>query len=109
MGLSGMLITSQEKERSRLASEIHDDFSQRLALLAFGLENAEEAITTLPGEAVRQMHSPLNSASEIGADLHTFRIVSILDLSEKTVEFHKHHIYGNIRSQEQRRSRRCSP
>ena len=71
MGLSGMLITAQEKERSRLASEIHDDFSQRLALLALGLENAEEAIGTSPDEAVRQVHDLLNSASEIGADLHT--------------------------------------
>jgi signal transduction histidine kinase len=69
--LSGMLITSQEKERSRLASEIHDDFSQRLALLALGLENAEEAIGTSPVEAVKQVHSLSNSASEIGADLHT--------------------------------------
>ena len=66
-----MLITAQERERSRLASEIHDDFSQRLALLALGLENAEEAIGTSPDEAVRQVHSLLNSASEIGADLHT--------------------------------------
>ena len=71
LGLSGMLITAQEKERSRLASEIHDDFSQRLALLALGLENAEEAIGTSPGEAVKQVHNLLNSASEIGADLHT--------------------------------------
>jgi signal transduction histidine kinase len=71
MGLSGMLITAQEKERSRLASEIHDDFSQRLALLAFGLENAEETIGFSPDEAIRQMHSLQNSASEIGADLHT--------------------------------------
>ena len=71
MGLSGMLITAQEKERSRLASEIHDDFSQRLALLALGLENAQEAIGTSPHEAVQQVHSLLNSASEIGADLHT--------------------------------------
>jgi signal transduction histidine kinase len=71
MGLSGMLITAQEKERSRLASEIHDDFSQRLAILALGLENAEEAIGTSPDEGVRQVHALLNSASEIGADLHT--------------------------------------
>jgi signal transduction histidine kinase len=71
LGLSGMLITAQEKERSRLASEIHDDFSQRLALLALGLENAEEAIGASPDEAVHQMHDLLNSASEIGADLHT--------------------------------------
>ena len=72
LGLSGMLITAQEKERSRLASEIHDDFSQRMALLALGLENAEEAIGSSPTEAVRQVHDLLNSASEIGADLHTF-------------------------------------
>jgi signal transduction histidine kinase len=70
-GLSGMLITAQEKERSRLAAEIHDDFSQRLALLALGLENAEEAIGTSPGEAIRQVHNLLNSASELGADLRT--------------------------------------
>jgi signal transduction histidine kinase len=72
MGLSGMLITAQEKERCRLASEIHDDFSQRMALLALGLENAEEAIKTSPVEATEQVHNLLNSASEIGADLHTF-------------------------------------
>jgi signal transduction histidine kinase/ABC-type uncharacterized transport system substrate-binding protein len=69
--LSGRLINAQEKERSRLAAEIHDDFSQRLALLALGLENAEETIGSSPSEAVKQVHSLLNSASEIGADLHT--------------------------------------
>jgi signal transduction histidine kinase len=72
LGLSGMLITAQEKERSRLASEIHDDFSQRMALLALGLENAEEAMGSSPSEAVQQLHSLFTSASEIGADLHTF-------------------------------------
>ena len=71
LGLSGMLITAQEKERSRLASELHDDFSQRLALLALGLETAEEAIGNSRDEAIHQMHGLLNSASEIGADLHT--------------------------------------
>jgi signal transduction histidine kinase len=69
--LSGMLINAQEKERSRIASEIHDDFSQRLALMALDLENAEETISTSPDEAARQVHNVLNSASEIGADLHT--------------------------------------
>ena len=70
LGLSGMLITAQEKERSRLASEIHDDFSQRLALMALELETAEETISTSPEEAVQQVHRALNSASEIGSDLH---------------------------------------
>ncbi len=71
MTLSGMLITAQETERSRLASEIHDDFSQRLALMALELETAEETISTSPDEAIQQVHNVLNSASEIGADLHT--------------------------------------
>ena len=69
--LSGMLITAQERERSRLASEIHDDFSQRLALIALELENAEEAIGSSPDEAAQQVRNILNSASELGADLRT--------------------------------------
>ncbi len=71
LGLSGMLITAQERERSRLASEIHDDFSQRLALIALELENVEEAIGTSPDEAIQQVHNIFNYASELGADLHT--------------------------------------
>jgi signal transduction histidine kinase len=71
LALGGMLIRAQERERSRIASEIHDDFSQRLALMALELETAEEAIGASPDEAVRQVHNILNSASELGADLHT--------------------------------------
>jgi signal transduction histidine kinase len=69
--LSGMLINAQENERGRLASELHDDFSQRLAVLALGLESAAEAIPGSPQEANRQLQRLSNSASEIGADLHT--------------------------------------
>ena len=69
--LSGMLINAQENERSRLASELHDDFSQRLALLSLGLENASEMLPDSI-ETVKQLLQELyNSASEIGADLHT--------------------------------------
>ena len=69
--LSGLLINSQEKERRRLAAELHDDFSQRLALLALGLENAAEALPDSPRSAQQQLHELLNSASKIGADIHT--------------------------------------
>jgi signal transduction histidine kinase len=69
--LSGLLINAQEMERSRLASELHDDFSQRVALLALGLDTAVELIDDAPEEAKRQLHQLLNSASELGADLHT--------------------------------------
>jgi signal transduction histidine kinase len=69
--LSGMLISAAETERSRLASELHDDFSQRLAVLALGLENVAEAMPPLPQETHRQVRALLDSAAELGADLHT--------------------------------------
>lgn len=69
--LSGLLINAQEMERRRLASELHDDFSQRLALLALELENASEALPDSSSATKRQLYKLLNSASELGADLHT--------------------------------------
>jgi signal transduction histidine kinase len=71
MRLSGMLINAQDHERARLASELHDDFSQRLAMLSLGLETAAEMVPESPAEANRQLHELVNSASELGADLHT--------------------------------------
>ena len=71
MLLSGRLIDAQEKERSRLAAELHDDFSQRLALLALGLENASEALLDSPRVAKHQLQELTNSAAELGADIHT--------------------------------------
>jgi signal transduction histidine kinase len=69
--LSGMLINAQEDERARVASELHDDFSQRLAMLSLGLETAAEMVPAAPAEANRQLHELVNSASELGSDLHT--------------------------------------
>ncbi len=69
--LSGLLINAQELERSRLAAEIHDDFSQRLAVLSLGLETAAEQISETTPETNRQMQELMESASELGADLHT--------------------------------------
>jgi signal transduction histidine kinase len=69
--LSGMLINAQEQERSRIAADLHDDFSQRLAVLALDLETFAETIPESPEEAKRLLHELLDSASEMGADLHT--------------------------------------
>jgi signal transduction histidine kinase len=69
--LSGMLINAQEQERSRIAADLHDDFSQRLAVLALDLETYAETIAESPKEANRLLHELLDSASEMGADLHT--------------------------------------
>ena len=69
--LSGLLINAQEIERTRLASELHDDFSQRLAVLTLGLENVSETLPDSQQDAKRQLREFINLASEIGADIHT--------------------------------------
>ena len=71
MRLSGLLISAQEDERQRLASELHDDFSQRLAILSLGMETAAELMPEDPEKANQQLHELVNSAGELGADLHT--------------------------------------
>ena len=71
MQLSGMLINAEEKERSRVASELHDDFSQRLAILALGLENVDEATPASLEQVHKQLQELARSTSELGSDLHT--------------------------------------
>ena len=71
MQLSGLLINAEEKERSRVASELHDDFSQRLAILALGLENVQEATPASFSGVHKQLHELSKSTSELGSDLHT--------------------------------------
>ena len=43
--VSGQLIEAQEKERSRIARELHDDICQRLALLSMELDQANRVRT----------------------------------------------------------------
>jgi signal transduction histidine kinase len=69
--LSGQLINAQEKERSRLASELHDDFSQRLALLAFGLQNTAETLPDSSSTAKQTLDEFRQSVCELGDDLHS--------------------------------------
>ncbi|MGE5361187.1 MAG: PAS domain S-box protein [Bacteroidales bacterium] len=55
--LSGRLIDAQEAERSRVARELHDDFSQRLALLAVNLDLLRQ---TIPGASVETVQASVN-------------------------------------------------
>jgi signal transduction histidine kinase/ABC-type uncharacterized transport system substrate-binding protein len=66
--LSGRLISAQEEERKRIAREIHDDYSQHLALLAMGLESLDEEIED--PSANERLHQIWNGIGEVGADLH---------------------------------------
>jgi len=66
--LSGRLIEAQEEERRRIAREIHDDYNQRLAMLAIDLEALKE---TSPIETGTRLHDLWNRVGELGADLHS--------------------------------------
>jgi len=68
--LSGRLIDAQEEERKRIAREIHDDYNQRLAMLANDVEQVAEHIGESPVEACQRLHRLWNGVSELAADLH---------------------------------------
>ena len=66
--LSGRLIAAQDEERRRIARDIHDDYNQRLALLAIDLEELSE--TASPHIAAR-LRECCADAGKLGADLHS--------------------------------------
>ncbi len=69
--LSGRLINAQEEERSRLARELHDDFNQRLAMLAIELERTAMIIPQDTDKAVERVRKLCNQTMDIGSDLHS--------------------------------------
>jgi PAS domain S-box-containing protein len=64
--LGGRLIAAQETEHKRLARELHDDLSQKLALLAI---DAEQLAQDAPDFAVRA-NRIARRAGEIASDVH---------------------------------------
>lgn len=67
--LSRRLIRAHEEERSLLARELHDDVTQRLAVLAIEVGRAELAASAgAQGEAMRSVHAELVRLSE---DVHS--------------------------------------
>jgi PAS domain S-box-containing protein len=68
--LSGRLIEAQEEECRRIAREIHDDYNQRLAVLAIDLEELAEDIGRPDTGAAQRLHELWNRVCELGADLH---------------------------------------
>lgn len=69
--LSSQLINAEEQERRRIASELHDDFSQRLAVLSLGLENVDEATPASLADVHQRLQELVRSTSELSTDLHT--------------------------------------
>ena len=68
--LSGRLINAQEEERSRVARELHDDLSQRIAVLSIGLEQIGQQIPQGPNSLHGRLQSLWTEAQEISTELH---------------------------------------
>ncbi len=63
--LTGMLFTSQEDERRRVARELHDDVSQQLALLQIELDQCYQRFSKAPD----QVHNSLGKLRDRTASL----------------------------------------
>ncbi len=66
--LSGRLITAQEDERKRIARELHDDVTQRLALHSIELDQWNLASASPEDQA--HLRSLSTSAAEISIEVH---------------------------------------
>ena len=69
-GLSGRLIAAQEEERTRIARELHDDFSQRLALLGIDLSRLWKKRPESEDEQRIVVRQLWNRTKEISTDVH---------------------------------------
>jgi PAS domain S-box-containing protein len=69
--VSGKLIEAQEHERTRISRELHDDFSQRLAILSIGLEQVKRALPESYREDRIKVQEMINKARELSSDMHS--------------------------------------
>jgi PAS domain S-box-containing protein len=68
--VSGRLIKAQEEERHRIARELHDDISQRLALLSVELQGLGDARTKSAAEFRNRTEQLLKRTAGISSDIH---------------------------------------
>jgi len=69
--VSGQLIEAQEKERSRIARDLHDDICQRLALLSMEIEQANRVSPTSPTGTSGNLDEIRKHCSEIASDVQS--------------------------------------
>jgi PAS domain S-box-containing protein len=68
--LAGQLLTAQEAERRRLARELHDDFSQRLAALAMEAETLDHPKSLKTGPDIVRLKEIKDKLVELSIDVH---------------------------------------
>jgi signal transduction histidine kinase len=69
--VSRRLIEAQEKERTRIARDLHDDFGQRLALLTIELDLLQQNSHDLPAEVSSRIRQLGKQTSKIAIDIQS--------------------------------------
>ena len=69
--ISGQLIEAQEKERSRIARDLHDDICQRLALLSMELGQVNRNPNESPESTKERLEDIRKHCSEIAGDVQS--------------------------------------
>ncbi len=68
--ISSRLISAQEEERRKISRELHDDFGQRLALLAVGIQSLSQQMPEPESETVKSMDNLWSQTQKLSTDLH---------------------------------------
>jgi PAS domain S-box-containing protein len=68
--VSGRLIAAQEEERARIARELHDDLSQRMAMLEIGLDQLKQKLPTSSPLVKKQLEDINHIANEVSSYIH---------------------------------------
>jgi PAS domain S-box-containing protein len=68
--VSRRLIEAQEEERTRLARELHDDISQRLAVLALKLQILQDSLPASVDEIRHAIAEASKETESLGDDIH---------------------------------------
>jgi PAS domain S-box-containing protein len=68
--VSRRLIEAQERERARIARELHDDLSQRMALIQIGLEQLAQDSAGLSSKHRQQLCDIANVSAEVSSSIH---------------------------------------
>ena len=70
LGVNRKLVKAQEQERARIGRELHDDISQRLAMLAIELDQLREKQNDSPSEVRGHIQELQQLTADISSSVH---------------------------------------
>ncbi|MDC8448987.1 MAG: PAS domain S-box protein [Nitrospira sp.] len=69
--LTSKLLTAQERERQRIARDLHDDVSQRLAALVLEVASLERCPSPVPADLTQALRPLREQLEHLSDDVHT--------------------------------------